>query len=86
MENLFFQKNPLQDFLSSLNALISTKPVLYLKILQTTTTLDIDTDWTDELGANLEEELEECDEYGSSEVHPFKMSRCSIEEHNILKG
>ena len=50
------------------------------------TTLDIDTDWTDELGANLEEELEECDEDGNSEVHPFTMSRCSIEEHNILKG
>ena len=42
--------------------------------------LDIDTDWTDELGAILDEELEECDEDGNIEVHPFKML-CSAIEH-----
>ena len=29
--------------------------------------LDIDTDWTDELGAILDEELEECDHNGKNE-------------------
>ena len=50
VENLFFQKNPLQDLLSSLNAVISTNEstwfitrhmvynLAYTKILQTTTT------------------------------------------------
>ena len=51
MENLFFQKDPLQDLLSSLNALMSTNEsnqfitghmvynLVYTEILQTTTTL-----------------------------------------------
>ena len=51
VENLFFQKNPLPDFLSSLNAVILTNEstgfitghmiynLAYTQILQTTTTI-----------------------------------------------
>ena len=48
--------------------------------------LDIDTDWTDKLRASIDEELEERDKDGNSEVHLFKISRCLIAEHKILKG
>ena len=48
--------------------------------------LDSDNNWTDKLGAILDEELEECDEDGNSEVHPFKMLCSSIEHLVILKG
>ena len=47
---------------------------------------DSDTNWTDKLGAFLDDELEECDENGNSEVHPFKMLCSSIEHLVILKG
>ena len=52
VENLFFQKNPVQDFLSSLDAVNSTNEstwfitghmvynLAYIEILQTTTTHD----------------------------------------------
>jgi hypothetical protein len=48
--------------------------------------LDIDTDWTNKLGAFLDKYLEECDEDGNSEVHPFKLLCSAIEHLDILKG
>ena len=48
--------------------------------------LDIDTDWTNKLGVVLDKYLEECDEDGNSEVHPFKLLCSAIEHLEILKG
>ena len=47
--------------------------------------LDSDTNETDKLRAILDEELEECDEDGNSEVHHFKMSCSAIEQLGIFK-
>ena len=54
------------------------KDTFDLKMCAVIECLDSDNDWTDKLGAILDEELEECDEDGNSEVHPFKMLCSSI--------